>query len=243
MTEWLVRLQGEKFNLEEASIRLCRGDLELREEDGSYYLTSTEFDSMTDSSQVLERAKELLRIVNPALKLYVGDYQPVAVDGLVIRVGEDGKWHRCFHAAGTLTSRGRLRAVGTVVRPEGTAQPPAPPADPVGSLIAIGLRDEKVALALRLMGDPRLVKLYNVLEVIESDVGGERALLDTGWAPKGEIKRFKRTVNSMLAVGEDARHGKEFQPPERRMSPPEAERLLWRILRSWVETTYETAAR
>jgi hypothetical protein len=61
MTEQLVRLKGHQFDLEALSEHFTSDDLNVRrDEDDHYYLRSTDFDQMSDSSAVEERGRELL---------------------------------------------------------------------------------------------------------------------------------------------------------------------------------------
>ena len=56
------------------------------------------------------------------------------------------------------------------------------------------------------------------------------------WVSKAELKRFKRTANSVGAVGDEARHGKEnTEPPPNPMALREAESLILKLVRDWLE--------
>lgn len=220
MTDWLVRLQGQREDLAEASACFCTAELEVRDEEGIYYLAASEFSSMTDSSEVLKRAKELLKVMNGILKLGARNYHSVTAAGDVLRIGEDGKRHRYIYASGSLGGRKHDPAQAR-------------------SWFAKAAQDDKVGWALGLFAEPTLVKLYNILDIIRDDVGGEKALMDTGWAAEREIERFKRTVNAREAAGDDARHGKNFKPPKRPMSRREAEDLFRPILNKWLHTKGE----
>jgi len=236
MREWLVRLQGERLDLEEASLHFRTADSEVRQEDGGYYLTSADFTSMTESSAVLKRGKELLKVINGILRLLVRNHQPVAADGLVVGVDEAGSRNQYIHVAGTLAVRGRLHAAAAVVKSDGTTELPAQHPTQAASWMAMARRDDDVGWALGLFAQPTLGKLYNILDVISEDVGGEKALMGTGWVSKGEIKRFKRTVDCRKAAGDEARHGKTCEPPKRPMSLREAQDLFGALLNKWLET-------
>jgi len=236
MTEWLVRLQGEKLDLEEASFHFRAADAEVRPGDDGYCLASSEFSSMTESGEVLKRANELLNVINGILKVTFPNHQPVSADGIVVRVDEAGKRDRYVHIAGTLGVRVRMRANLTVIKPDGTAEPAAQHPTQAASWMAIARRNADVTHVLGLFAQPTLVRLYNILDVVAGDVGGEKALINMGWAAKGEIKRFKQTVDSMEAAGDDARHGKKnFKAPKKPMSLREAQNLVGAIIRGWLQ--------
>jgi hypothetical protein len=250
MTEWLVRLQGEKLDLEEASSHFRGADLEVRQEDGGYYLASTDLRSMTESGEVLKRGKELLKVMNGILKLIVGNHQPVTADGLVVRADEAGKRDQYIHVGGALTIRTRLRAAAVVVKSDGITELPEQAPPRAASWMAIAMRDNKVAKAFRLFNEPTYVNLYKVVEIIESDLesetGGNRrrrrkgemsALVERGWATGKEIEWLKHTANSPKAIGDEARHGREFDAPRQGAMPlGDAQDLTGALLSKWLQT-------
>jgi hypothetical protein len=113
-----------------------------------------------------------------------------------------------------------------------------PPRSLVISLIAEG--DSAVAKVLRLLsaGDAASwVGLYRIHEVIEADMGGESNLKDQGWGSQGDLKRFKRSANSVQVGGDLSRHGSEATcPPNNPMSLPEAEAYLKYVVQCWLAT-------
>lgn len=240
MTEWRVRLRGHEFDLAELSQRLRSPDLDVIEEDDSYYLTSQCFDSMTDSGGVLQRARELLGRANGAMRIEYSGYEPVEAEGLVQRIRRDKKWDQSIHVSGPIKMRGRsrLRATASVVKPGGSTETSADPVGSVQSWLGIAGSDVKVDRALRVLGSRKLTmaELYKALEIVEEDVGGERKLKAIGWAPRAEIERFKQTVNSIQALGYDARHGREFQAPKNPMTLREGHSLIAGILKRWRQT-------
>ena len=58
MAEWLVRLKGHGFDLEELSDHFRSPERNVKtEEDGHYHLRSTDFDSLADDGAVRERPR------------------------------------------------------------------------------------------------------------------------------------------------------------------------------------------
>jgi hypothetical protein len=69
--EWLVSVTGEASSLEELRSAFNLARLNVRQEEGHYYLSSSEFDGSTDAADVLERASELVAVINAILKRLV----------------------------------------------------------------------------------------------------------------------------------------------------------------------------
>jgi len=90
MPKWLVKLKGEKFDLEDLSSLPRLSELSVIEEDGSYFLQSSEFDSLTSADEGLKRGIELIEILNGAAKLNRDNFHDVAEDG-VTHVEDDGR--------------------------------------------------------------------------------------------------------------------------------------------------------
>ncbi len=57
------------------------------------------------------------------------------------------------------------------------------------------------------------------------------------WCEGSDLKRFKRSANSVTVAGDDARHGKEWQvPPPNPMSLEEASAYVEQLVRRWLES-------
>jgi len=126
----------------------------------------------------------------------------------------------------------------TVIRGDGTREEVVSDADPVpaSDLLALAASEPDVARALRLIGqaEPTWSVLYHLYEVVLGDVGGR--IYDDGWASRAEVERFRRTANSPVVLGEDARHGRETtEPPSNPMSLREARDVVERLVRRWLE--------
>lgn len=81
------------------------------------------------------------------------------------------------------------------------------------------------------------VGMYRIHEVIEADVGSERALIKRDWGSEKDLKRFKHSANSVAVAGDSARHGREVeQPPKHPMSVDEAAAYLNYVLQSWLSS-------
>ena len=68
MPKWLVRLKGERFDLEDFPKLLRLSEVKVVEEDGLFYLESSEFNSLTSAEEVRERGRVLINLINGVTK-------------------------------------------------------------------------------------------------------------------------------------------------------------------------------
>lgn len=91
-------------------------------------------------------------------------------------------------------------------------------------------------LRLRGTGDLSWADLYRLYEVIQDNVGGERAIIEAGWSSRALLSRFTHSADSVKAAGDQARHGVErTHPPSKPLTISEARILLDRLLRAWLD--------
>ena len=230
MPNWLVRLKGEKFDLEDFPSLLRSPEHTVIEENGSYYLKSSDFDSLSSADEVRERAIAIIDMLNGAMKLHIHDFRGVFEDGVTI-IKEDGSRHHSVYLGGSIAARVKVSA--TVTTSNGTQQIAPQPSD-VESWLSLAKGDKAVADALHFFRENTWISLYKVYEIIRDDVGGEEAITTNGWATKKRLKRFTRTAQSRAALGDYARHAsKKYTPPAQPMPIHEAESLIRGILLSW----------
>lgn len=73
-------------------------------------------------------------------------------------------------------------------------------------------------------------------EIVESQTGQPSKMEKLGWATKGEIGRFKKTVNSWRVLGKRGRHGKTNEPaPADPTTLGDARTLVREIVLAWIE--------
>ncbi len=238
MTEWLVRLQGHEFDLEELSNHFSSDDLNVRrDEDGRHYLRSSDFSSMTDPSPVRERALKKLDRMNGVTKFLSGSsYRPITLD-VITEIDVDG--NRLNHIMLAAASGGRSRvtanlSVGDQDDAEDLARTPTTEAE---SLVSLADRDNGVADALRFYERGDWINLYKAWEVVSDAAGGTHAVVNKGWADEDERRRFTGTVQSRAELGDEARHASErFKAPKHAMSLEEAQGFLRSVIQAWVAT-------
>jgi hypothetical protein len=237
MTEWLVRLKGHEFDLEELCDHFTSADRNVKkEEDGYYYLRSSDFDQMSEPDAVSERAQDLMERINGAAKLLSGvSYRPVEFD-VVIRVDDDGKRHHHMTLSSTIEMRSRVTGKLTVGETGETMDVLRPPSG-VDSLVNLADQNAKVADALRFYARSDWFNLYKAWEVVRDAAGGETELIKKGWATKAQRRRFTGTAQSRAELGDEARHAREkVQPPKNPMSLEEAQAFVRSVIEAWVRT-------
>ena len=227
MSNWQIKLTGDQFDLEDLPCWFSDPALRVIEQEGRYYLTSSDFDAMEDSSAIWTHAHVLLEHMQGAAKLYRTNFQRIGL-GVMIS-GFQGCHHSLVHIAERIVFRDKASGVVTINGKE------IPEIYPHKDWATLAQHDEAVARALQLWGNGPMdwVNLYRMFEVVESDVGGQ--MYQAGWVTKKEIGRFTGTANSMKAIGDDARHAKpNLQPPSKPVTLEEARELIAHLVREWL---------
>lgn len=237
MPKWLVRLKGERFDLEDFPKLLRSPEVKVVEEDGSFYLESSEFNSLTSAEEVRERGRALIKLINRVTKFNRDNFLGISEDA-IIRVEDDGKRHGYLflEEAVTIRTRVKVSAQVTVIAADGsekvTTQPSA-----LESLIEVAQKYNVVADALGFYRDGTWSSLYKAYEIIRDDVGGKHQIIKNGWSADSYINRFTQTAQSRAALGDSARHAsKKYIPPAQPMTLVEARVLIKTILSRWVSS-------
>lgn len=235
MTKWLIKLKGERFDLEDLLQLLKSSELMIVEEDGVFYLQSSEFDSLTSADEVRERGKALLRLVNSVAKFDRDNYQDVAENGIT-QVAEDGIRQQYVFVEGIASIRAKVSANVTVVAADGNERIDPQPSR-LESLVEIAQKWDAVADALNFYRDDTWISLYKVYEIIGDDIGSQHYIIRNKWANKPDISRFTLTAQSRAALGDSARHASEkYKPPPTPMSFSEAKTLIKNIFSQWINS-------
>jgi hypothetical protein len=237
MPEWSIRLTGHAFDLEDLSDHFHSPERNVtKDEDGHYYLRSTDFDSMADGEAVRERALELVELMNRAAKFHAGDgYQPVELD-VVTWIDEVGNRMHTVTSSLQIRGRSRMSAKLTVIREGDSVATPQPPSEVV-SMAALAERDDRVADALRFFARDNWVNLYKAWEIVRDAAGGEHTLIKNGWTTKKTKDRFTQTAQSRKALGDEARHASAKVPvPQNPMSLEEARAFVKSVIEAWART-------
>ena len=238
MIERLVRLKGHRFDLEELSEHFTSDKLNVRQdEDGYYYLRSSEFNQMSDSSAVEERGRELLQYMNGIAKLLFGPgYRAVEYDAAA-RIEEDGQRYHTVGSSVTISGRSRMSVKPTVIRADEAGEDALQPPDKAEALVNLADRDTKVADALRFQERGDWFNLYKAWEIICDAAGGSHEVVRNGWAEERDRRRFTGTAQSRAELGDEARHASEkYKAPQNPMTLDEAQGFVRSVIRAWIDT-------
>lgn len=238
MTEWLFRLKGHPFDLEELADQFTSADRNVKkDQDGYYYLRSSEFKNLTDSEAVRERGSELLGYMNSAMKLFFGpSYRPVEFD-TVTRIDEDGQRYHTVGSSIWIGGRSRAIIKPTLIRADGTVEDVWQAPTKLNTLVSLAKRSEKVADALRFYERGDWVNLYKAWEVVCDAAGGSHAVVNNGWATELKRNRFTGTAQSRAQLGDEARHASEkYKAPKNPMSLEEAREFVRSVIQAWITT-------
>jgi hypothetical protein len=232
MPNWLVKLEGEKFDLEDLPSLLRSPEHTVIEDNGSYYLKSSDFNSLSSADEVRECAIKIIEILNGAVKLHIHNFRSVSEDGVTL-IEEDGSRHQYIYVRSAFTVRSKVRANPTVTTSNGTQQA-APLLTNVESWLSLAKGDKAVADALYFFRENTWGSLYKVYEIIVDDVGDQQTIIKNGWVTKHKLSQFTRIAQSRKALGDSARHAaKRYTPPPQPMTIQEAELLIRGVLLSW----------
>lgn len=233
--KWEVQINGDALDLKELSKSLVDDELRIREKNGQYFLESARFENLASSEEVASLATDILKVLTGAVRLSLGGRTPLHVANTA-KIRPGGGRDVFITLSDTIHVRATIGV--EITRSDGKKEV-IHPAHSVPGWIRLGLMDQNVAKALRLLGtdEHNWVSLYRLYEVIEEDVGSLDKISNSGWATKTSIRRFKHTANSPGAVGDDSRHGKESTtPPSDPMDIGEARALVEVILHNWLRS-------
>jgi hypothetical protein len=221
---WGIGLCGQTFDLEYWRDTLKDPfEPSVTQQDNTFILRSSEFDSCDTAPAALEKAKPLIEILNGAMRAATGSH-PLRYYGVYELRG--GTWHRSAHKFPP--------APVTNVRVKINGDPAVPPAPPAPSdpqdWIALSDKSDLLADALVYIGRGEWFDIYKAIECLMAFAGGESELKSKGWAKPEEITLMKWTANSLH------RHRLGgFKPPPNPMTLEEATKLLGTLIKSAFE--------
>jgi hypothetical protein len=244
--EWLVRLEGDQWSLEDLPKWFGQLDHKVRSEDGKYYLASSAFDHCTTSAEVWELAEQIVERINGATRAFEPRFRPAQVSSEIVQLDDDGT-RRVHQRIQLDTGEIRLKGGEITVLIDGKPLPPQPsrPELLVARWEAEGHgSDLGRALQIGLLPQQTWGSLYHVYEVIKHAVsrgtGDWKALLPLLPNDPGldrQLERFRGTANDPRHAGINARHGRPERKPEPDpMTFVEAQSLIRRLLLAWLST-------
>jgi hypothetical protein len=205
------------------------------EDDGNYFLWSSQFEDIEESEEIRSTAKKIvLTIRNFGMKdsLHTEDLQVSHVH----QIRDDGTEHVSVLAeASTINiSAGPIRVTKTDEEGNKMVRQPA---DRIYELTKLAAEDEKVQeLAGLLDNGDEWVNLYRIYEFIQANIEDDKNIVERGWWSSNQKELFKRTANSRDAIGNEARHGQDRTPaPDNPMSYSDAKALVDSLLQDWLD--------
>jgi len=238
MAEWKVELQGDRFDLEELPEIFHSSDLRVVEEDAKFFLKSHDFNSLASDGDVRRRAELLVERINGSMRVRMRNFKNVRIEA-VLYIDDQGVSHRNIEVhPEPITMRSKVAGNVTLVTSQGgQASPPQPLAakQPEAAWPDISDSDSRVATVLRLFAkELNWSNLYKISEVIYEDQG--KKIYEKRWATPEEVRKFRGTANCYGAIGDEARHAREEDPPPLTpMTLGKAEALIRGIARKWLE--------
>ncbi len=239
--KWLVTLSGDQTDLKELAKSCTRPEISVVEREGEVCLESSDFKDTDTANDIWKKADRIIGQLNGACRLALSSLTPLRYT--VHQLREDGT--KISFVSGSAVGRAKVTGRMTVKRADGTVEEISQ-ADPIPFWMSLARSNPKVATVLELLSEDdwsSWVSLYRIFEVVESDLGsnraGRQAMVSRGWATWDDIERFRYTANSFNELGKEARHGDEAatRPPSpipTPMSRAEARALVERILHNWL---------
>ncbi len=229
MTQWLAQLQGYDTDLRALQEILSSHDPVIVAEQGKFYLKSKDWDRLEEEPEVRNKAKGFLESLDRAAHLHFRDTGPLAIDSIV-RIDDDGKRRRYTTEEVSFEMRVGLRASRIDDQQMET--------DEEHSIIKT-LRASQliapVATALRYFRNADWGSLYKAYEIVKSQVGGDKRIVENAWLTMSSIRRFRHTAQSAEVLKDEARHASgKFERPPNPMSIHEARAVIGDLVQRWV---------
>jgi hypothetical protein len=230
MKKWKVPLAGHRRDFPQLPILFDAPELQIvrRVKDGheSFDLESTDFASFSSWDEVYSHALNLLAIINGIARIKISGFSNIRLWYYIVGVEEDGtEQHFVIPDSDEETRTDQTELV----------------ADYMEAKDWLRRRGEKpeieTALTIFSFADTWVV-LYLVLDFIQTDVGGQKALARMPWVTTqeaAEIKRFTHTANNFRTLGVSSRHAiTDFEPPTCPMRLSDAKHLIFTLLVKWL---------
>ena len=244
--EWLVRLEGDDWNLEDLPKWFSQLDHKVRSEHGKYYLVSSAFDHCATSVEVWELAEQIVEQINGAASAFEPQFRPAHLGSEIVQIEDDGT-RRVHQRIQVGTGVVRAKGLGLTALIDGNPLPPQPTKSEklVARWEAEGHEsDLGRALRIGLLPQQTWGSLFHVYEVIKHEVSGGTGdwksllpLLPNEPNLGRELERFRGTANDPKHAGIHARHGRPEPKPEPcPMKFANAQGLIRRLLLAWLST-------
>ena len=217
-----------KSDVDNLSNLLASSDeFSLITENNKYYLTSSHWESLTNTSDVLSEATKLLEYISAVAMISFPGFPRLESDK-IYEVDEEGKRHNRVELLVKILP---LQDSFSIQLEGGQDIIPILEFD---SWRKLAEEDEIVKDVFRQFRefDHNWINLYKIYEIVKKDAGKKKI---EQWT-KNKISQFTHTANSQSAIGDDARHGVDRNdPPKEPMSLSEAQALIRNLLKQWLQ--------
>jgi hypothetical protein len=205
-------------------------EFSLITENSKYYLTSSHWESLTNTSDVLSEATKLLEYISAVAMISFPGFPRLESDK-ICEVDEEGKRHNRVELLVKILP---LLDSFSIQLEGGQDIIPILEFD---SWRKLAEEDEIVKDVFRRFRefDHNWSELYKVYEIVDKDAGKiKKTHRIEQWTDKSSL--FTHTANSQKAIGDDARHGVDRNdPPKEPMSLSEAQALIRNLVKQWLQ--------
>lgn len=233
MTTWLVELHAQTSTIRALDTFQLGPRIRFIENDKLVLLGGKEIDAAGSAVNAHAKAEKLVEILNGLLA--IKDESPLSVGSQVFSEKPDGTRFWVSSCSEAFTAYFFNRKWSWSEKP--TSLHTIPLADTI-----LGDREIQYCLRLLCRSERDFWNLFNIFEVIRSDLGGkdkragERTIVELGWLTKTEIRAFRGTAQHREVSGDAARHGYlPSDPPAESLLLPEARSMIRFLLFKWIE--------
>lgn len=231
--KWFIQLHGDHELLGWlTSDNNSRDDLIILEDDGNYFMTSLELEKLNSVEEVKKKSIEIIELINGIASFLFSAKGKISSNSISNRNESGGI--DCTVFADTCFINISIPPPTIIIENHDGTISKASPLLSINQLLLDARINVNKSKIFRLIAKGNLdwAILYKLLEVIESDIGDQLF----AWVSKTKIKNFKHTCNSITALGDDSRHGKEVTtPPKNPMTLKESQDLINLIIDKYLE--------
>jgi hypothetical protein len=232
--KWFIQLNGDHELLEWlTSDRESKDDLFIIEDNGSFFMTSQEFEKLNYIEEVKKKSDEFLEMINGIASFLFSTKGRLSSNSISNRNESGGI--DCTVYVETCFINISIPPPSIIIENGNGIISKSSPLLSINQILSDACKNANKSKIFRLLAKGNLdwVMLYKLYEVIESEIGDQIFL----WVSKTTIKNFKHTCNSVAATGDDCRHGKELtSPPKNPMTLKESQDLINMILDKYLES-------
>lgn len=227
--KYLIELNGDNLDIENLAAKLKTNEWRIIQEAKIYFLTSDVINKLSETSDIMSKTEEFLKILNGSAKIFDNSHKKITT-GSLTRIDENGNKSVTNFLAIPTGIRVRELPPKVSIGNENNAK-----VEPsiIENWIEKALIHSNVREVLYLFNELSWLNLYKIDEIIYADVGRKNI---HKFISNKNRNNFKQTANSHEAIGDLARHANKYKSPEHPMSLVEAIDLVKKMFKTWVKT-------